>query len=384
MADRVGVMKDGSPGADRRPGRAVHPPGHRVRRRVRGDDEPDPGRAQQRRPGHRAGHGRRRPERLRRRAARRRGRAGPAGEPADRGHRRRQRHRHQPDLPRVGDPDRRPALRRRGRAGGRAELVRRPAAAGGVGPGQPRWLAGAGGRALVRLGAPRAEARRPGQALRPSTAGRPATESRITAALAPASSSRLARPVSTPATRPAPARRPGLDVARGVADDGELADGPAAQPEQGGQRHVRPRAATPGVGGRERQVDQRPPAELVDDGVPGGGGEAGGQAYPDARLAQAGHHLGRAGHRLNPARRDRLGVARLERRVGPLRVRLAGEDLPEHLDLGLPHGRPGGLHGLVVSGRPAATPPRSIAAAKAVITPPSSRRWCRPCPGRRS
>ena len=80
--------------------------------------------------------------------------AGPAGGPADRRHHRRQRHRHPPDLPRVGDPGQRPALRRRDRAGGRAQRDRRPAAAAGsVGPGQPGRLARAGERALVTAGA---------------------------------------------------------------------------------------------------------------------------------------------------------------------------------------------------------------------------------------
>ena len=51
----------------------------------------------------------------------------------------------------------RSAVRRRDRAGGRAERDRRRAGAGGVGPGQPGWLARAGGRALVTAGRRRAQ-----------------------------------------------------------------------------------------------------------------------------------------------------------------------------------------------------------------------------------
>ena len=117
---------------------------------------------------------------------------------------------------------------------------------------------------------------------------------------------------------PGPGPQPGLDVAGGVAGHRELADRPAAQAQQRGQRQVGPRAAAAGVGGGQGQVDQPAPAELGDDGVPGRGGEAGGQAHPDAGVA-AGLETSVAPGTAATARADGRRVVALERRVGLLR-----------------------------------------------------------------
>src|ERR1700677_839328 len=113
--------------------------------------------------------------------------------------------------------------------------------------------------------------------------------------------------------------QPGLDVAAGVAGDRELADGAAAQPQQRGQRQVRPGTAAPpkaGVGGGKGQVDQPAPGELVDDGVPGDGGEPGGQADPDAGVAQPHDRVLGAGQGRDLAVPNGRGVVVLERLVG--------------------------------------------------------------------
>ena len=52
MADRVGVMRDGRLEQVAAPDRALRASGHRVRRRVRRHDEPDPGELPATRPGH--------------------------------------------------------------------------------------------------------------------------------------------------------------------------------------------------------------------------------------------------------------------------------------------------------------------------------------------
>ena len=147
---------------------------------------------------------------------------------------------------------------------------------------------------------------------------------------------------------PGPGPQPGLDVTGGVAGHRKLADRPAAQAQQRGQRQVRPRAAAAGVGRGQRQVDQLTPAELGDDGVPGRGGEAGGQADADAGVAAGFEHVCRTGQGAHAARADGRRIVVLERRVGLLRGVLVAEDPPEHLDLGLAHARPHVRHGLVV------------------------------------
>ena len=172
--------------------------------------------------------------------------------------------------------------------------------------------------------------------------------SRMSGAPAFSRSSRELAPLSTPATIPAPARSPDSTSLAGVAGHRELADRPAAQAQQRGQRQVRPRTAAAGVGRGQRQVDQLTPAELGDDGVPGRGGEAGGQADADAGVAAGREHVRRAGQGGHGARADGRRVVALERGVGLLRRVLVAEDPPEHLDLGLAHGRPHVLHGLVV------------------------------------
>jgi len=130
----------------------------------------------------------------------------------------------------------------------------------------------------------------------------------------------------------------GLHVARGVPRDGELADRSPAEPQQRGQRQVGPRPAAARVRGRERQVDQRPPVQRVEQGIPGDRGESGGQADPDPGRPQRGEGLGRARQRNDGAGPHRRGIVLLEGSVRLLRGILGAEDVPEHLDLGLAHG----------------------------------------------
>ena len=141
-----------------------------------------------------------------------------------------------------------------------------------------------------------------------------------------------------------------LDVARGVAGDRELADRAAAQPEQSGQRQVRPGAAAAGVGRREHQVDQVGPAERLHERVPGAGGEASRQTHLDPGAAARLKHFRRAGHRGDLAQANCRRVVRLECRVGPPRLVLVAEDVPEDLDLGLAHRGAHVLHRLVIGG----------------------------------
>ena len=142
----------------------------------------------------------------------------------------------------------------------------------------------------------------------------------------------------------------GLDVAGGIAGHGQLADGAAAQPEQRGQRQVGPRPAASRVGGGQRQVDQPAPGELVDDGVPGDGGKAGGQANPHPRVAQPHDRVLGPGHGRDRPAADGRGVVVLERVVGLAGGRLVAQDPPEHLDLRLAHARPHGRHRLLEGG----------------------------------
>jgi drug/metabolite transporter (DMT)-like permease len=62
-----------------------------------------------------------------------------------------------------------------------------------------------------------------------------------------------------------PGAQPAFDVGGGVARHGQFRHGGAAQAQQSGQRHVRPRPAAAGVGRRQEQVGGRCPAERRDD-----------------------------------------------------------------------------------------------------------------------
>jgi hypothetical protein len=141
----------------------------------------------------------------------------------------------------------------------------------------------------------------------------------------------------------------GLDVAGRVADDGQFADRAGPEAEQRGQGQVGPRAAAARVGGREGQVDERPPVQRVDQGVAGGPGESREQADLDARGAHRGHDLGRPRQRGHLAGPHRRGVVLLERLVGVQRRGLVAQDPAEHLDLGLAHARADVVHGLGVA-----------------------------------
>ena len=197
--------------------------------------------------------------------------------------------------------------------------------------------------------------------------------SRITGAPACSSSSRLAAPVSTPATSPAPARRPGLDVAGRVPGDREFADRSPAQPQQRGERHVGPGPPAARVRGREREVDQRPPAQRVEQRVPGRRGEPGGQADLDPGRAQRRERLLGPRQRRDLAGPDRPGVMLLEGLVGPLRGVLPAARMCRNtsiLDWPMVCAHVGQRVGVL--GRAGSSPNCSTAALNAAITLPSS------------
>ena len=162
---------------------------------------------------------------------------------------------------------------------------------------------------------------------------RPPTESRMCGAPAAARDSALPAPVVTPRHQASPGSQARLHVTRRVADHSELAHRAAAEPDQCRQRHVGPGPAPAGIGWGQRQVDQRPPAERVEQRIPGHWREPGRQAHLDTSRAQCRDGLDSARQRRDQASAHRLGVALLEDAVALLGALLAAQQPAEHLDL---------------------------------------------------
>ena len=216
---------------------------------------------------------------------------------------------------------------------------------------------------------------------------RSATLSRICVWGTAPNSARPWAPVSTPATiaGPGPPARPAghWPCPRPPPPAGRRS---IPRPDDGGEDHVGPRPAPPGVGRGQGQIDRSSvQPRALEDAVPGGRGEAGGQADLDAGR-RAGRPWSRplpAGGRSRPGRRPRRRRPR-RRRWPPRLGRVPGEQLGEDLDLRLAHGP---LHEFV-RGRP----PGSVVADAAHGLPgpggrparPRRRRTpsSRPCPGR--
>ena len=146
--------------------------------------------------------------------------------------------------------------------------------------------------------------------------------------------------------RPGTGRRARLEVAHGVAHHGDRPRLGHLQARHRPEDQVGRRAAPAHVGRREGQVDLGPPAQGVHQRVPGGGGEAGGEADLDAPFAQGAQHPEGAGDLRHGTGGDARLVGGCELLRCPLRRRGLEEDR-EHVGFGPPHGvahdRPGPL-----------------------------------------
>ncbi len=175
-------------------------------------------------------------------------------------------------------------------------------------------------------------------------------------------------------------------VVRGVADDGDLADGVGGLGAQERlQHHVRGkgRPRPPASAGHRVSGDQAAPAEGAEDGVLGDAGEAGAQDDGASVGGQFLDGLAGAGDRGDQAAVDEFAVRLLEGGVGVLGAVLVAEQVPEDGDLGLAHGGADVVELLGVVVRAGLDAQFAGGGVEGARRGRRRRRWCRPCRGRR-
>ena len=128
----------------------------------------------------------------------------------------------------------------------------------------------------------------------------------------------------------------GLHVRRGVPHHHDPADVAEVERQHGGEHHVRPGSSAPRVRGTQAEIRETRPAELLEERVQAVPVVAGGQADPQARLAQRRDGLLRALHGNDPLGGQQLVEVALEvpDRL-PCPVGVAREQLLEHSRLRL-------------------------------------------------